>query len=128
VIPESRRGCVLYDDTCGFCRWWIPFWGPSLRRAGFAWAPLQSPWVAEVLPLSEDELIRDIRLVRTTGGHLEGAEVYRELVRRIWWAWPIYLISVTPGLSRLFDLGYRTFARNRHSFSDACRMEGNRKT
>jgi predicted DCC family thiol-disulfide oxidoreductase YuxK len=122
VRPESRHGCILYDDSCGFCRRWVPFFGPILHRYGFAFEPLQSAWVARAIPLAADELVHDIRLLRTDGEHVEGAEVYREVMRRIWWAWPLWAISVAPGLSRIFDLGYSTFARNRHRFSKACGM------
>ncbi|MBK8598214.1 MAG: DUF393 domain-containing protein [Holophagales bacterium] len=124
MTPGAALPCVLYDDSCGFCRRWVPFWGPTLLRHGFAIAPLQSPWVAEAIPLPADELLHDIRLLLPTGDHLHGAEAYRYVMRRIWWAWPLYLLSVTPGLSRLFDLGYRTFARNRHRFSRACGLPG----
>ena len=127
MTPEATRPCVLYDDSCGFCRRWVPFWGPTLGRHGFAIAPLQSPWVAKAIPLPTDELLHDIRLLLPTGEHLHGAEVYRHVMRRIWWAWPLYLLSVIPGLSRLFDLGYRTFARNRHRFSKACGLHGGGK-
>jgi predicted DCC family thiol-disulfide oxidoreductase YuxK len=32
------------------------------------------------------------------------------------------VLSVTPGLRRLFDLGYRAFAENRYRVSKACRI------
>ena len=40
-------------------------------------------------------------------------------MRRIWWAYPLYLLSAAPLLSRVFDWAYRTFAINRHRFSRA---------
>jgi predicted DCC family thiol-disulfide oxidoreductase YuxK len=43
-------------------------------------------------------------------------------MRRIWWAYPLYLLSVTPLLWRVFDWGYRTFANNRYHFSHTCRL------
>jgi hypothetical protein len=46
--------------------------------------------------------------------------VYRHLMRRIWWAYPLFLLTCTPGLRQIFDWGYRTFARNRFGFSSAC--------
>jgi hypothetical protein len=33
----------LYDDTCGLCRGWIAFWGPTLRKIDLDIAPLQAP-------------------------------------------------------------------------------------
>jgi hypothetical protein len=51
---------------------------------------------------------------------LSGAEVYRYLMRRIWWAYPFYLLSKLPGLSLLFDWAYRSFARHRMHISATC--------
>lgn len=113
-------GWVLYDDMCGFCREWIPFWGPTLRKIGLNIAPLQAPWVRPRLGLSPEELVYDIRLLFVDGRHLAGAEVYRYAVQHIWWAYPLYLFSVTPGLRRLWDWGYGAFRDHRHAISKAC--------
>lgn len=117
---DEPFGWVLYDDDCGFCRRWIPFWAPTLRKVGLDIAPLQAPWVAPRLGLSPGELIYDIRLLFVDGRRLAGAEVYRYAVQQIWWARPLYWFSITPGLRRLWDWGYRTFADHRHEFSAAC--------
>lgn len=113
-------GWVLYDDMCGFCREWIPFWGPTLRKVGLEIAPLQAPWVGERLGMSPAELVFDIRLLFADGRHLAGAEVYRYAVQQIWWAYPLYLFSVTPGLRWLWDWGYGAFRDHRHQISAAC--------
>ena len=113
-------GWILYDDSCGFCRTWVPFWERALRRRGFAIAALQDDWVMEKLKLPPETLLDDLRLLLADGTHLAGAEVYRYAMRRIWWAWPLYLLSILPGGRQLFDLGYRVFARNRHRVSNAC--------
>lgn len=119
---RPARGWVLYDDTCGFCRRWVPFWRSTLARRGFGIAPLQSAWVAEALDLSGQELARDLRLYLVDGRQVVGADAYRHVMRRIWWARPLHLLAVTPGLRRVFDWGYRTFALHRHRFSRACRL------
>jgi predicted DCC family thiol-disulfide oxidoreductase YuxK len=113
-------GWILYDDSCGFCRRWVPFWKSTLRRRGFEIAPLQADWVREKLSLSESELLRDLRLLLADGSQICGADVYRYAMRRIWWAWPSYLFSVCPGLRSISDWGYRTFATNRFRVSSAC--------
>jgi predicted DCC family thiol-disulfide oxidoreductase YuxK len=117
---QPALGWILYDDSCGFCRRWMPFWENALRRRGFSIAPLQADWVKARLGIPEDRLLDDLRLLLADGGHLAGAAVYRFAMRRIWWALPIYWFSILPGCRRLFDLGYRTFARNRHRVSDSC--------
>lgn len=117
---EQLIGWVLYDDACGFCRRWIPYWQGTLRRIGLGIAPLQAPWVAERFSMTQEELVHDIRLLFADGRTLAGSAVYRYAVQHIWWAYPLYLFSITPGLRRVWDWGYRTFRDNRHQFSAAC--------
>ena len=117
-------GWVLYDDACGFCRQWIPYWGETLGKRGFSIAPLQSAWVQERLNAPGDELLDDLRLLLPDGRQVRGADVYRYVMRRIWWAYPLYLLAVTPLLSRVFDKAYRRFAVNRYRFSRACGLPG----
>jgi predicted DCC family thiol-disulfide oxidoreductase YuxK len=120
IEKQQPSGWILYDDSCGFCRRWVPFWETALRRRGFAIAPLQTGWVREKLGMSEDDLIADLRLLFADSSVVNGADVYRYAMRRIWWAWPAYLFSVTPGFRKFFDWSYRTFAANRFRVSSAC--------
>lgn len=122
--PAAPRGWVLYDDGCGVCRSWVPYWRDTLARRGFAIAPLQSPGVGERLGLPEGELLRDLRLVLADGSQVVGADVYRVVMRRIWWAYPLYLLAIAPLGRTLFDRGYRAFADNRHRISGACGLPG----
>jgi predicted DCC family thiol-disulfide oxidoreductase YuxK len=118
--PTPTVGWILYDDSCGFCRRWVPFWESALRKRGFAIAPLQSDWVRARIDLPAEQLVSDLRLLLVDGSHHAGADAYREAMRRIWWTWPVYLFAITPGLRRVFDAAYRGFARNRHRVSAAC--------
>ncbi len=119
---------VLYDGACGFCSRWVVFWRRTLERRGVGIAALQEPWVRERLAAAgvpEDEGLDDLRvLLDATGEVVSGADAYRWAFRRIGWARPLWLLSVTPGLRALFDRGYRAFADNRHRISRACRLEG----
>ncbi len=117
-------GWILYDDECGFCRRWVPFWEPTLRRRGFDVAPLQAPWVQERLKGIDGDPLDDLRLLLRDGNLISGAEAYRYAMRRIWWAYPIFLLSRAPVLSALFDASYRTFARHRNRVSRACGLPG----
>jgi predicted DCC family thiol-disulfide oxidoreductase YuxK len=117
-------GWVLYDDACGFCRQWVPYWGATLAKRGFSIAPLQSAWVQERLNAPGDELLDDLRLLLPEGRQVRGADAYRYVMRRIWWAYPLYVLSVTPLLSLVFDKAYRSFAVNRHRFSRARGLPG----
>ena len=113
-------GCVLYDGSCGVCRRLVVPWTGTLRKHGFDVAPLQSEWVGTRLKLPKDELLSDVRLVLADGTHHQGADVYRYVFRRIWWATPLYLFSITPILRHVFDGLYRLIADHRHEISGAC--------
>ena len=119
-LEQPAAGWVLYDGACGICSRWVPKWSTTLARLGLAVAPLQSSWVEERTGLRRDLLLTDIQLLRVDGEIISGADVYRYILRRIWWAYPLYLFSVMPGLRRAFDWGYRTFARHRMRISSSC--------
>ena len=70
----NLAGWILYDDSCGLCRRWVPFWENTLRRRGFAIAPLQAGWVREKLRLDETALLRDLRLLLPDGKIISGAD------------------------------------------------------
>lgn len=117
---RKLAGWVLYDGSCGFCSRWVPFWENTLKKRGFDIAPLQSDWVVEKLKVSEKDLLYDLRLLFVDGKQLRGAVAYRYLMKRIWWAKPLYFLSTLPGLRALFDAGYRAFADHRHRISRLC--------
>jgi len=121
---EPRAGWILYDGECGVCSRWVPAWGPTLARLGLGIAPLQTPWVRERLGLVPADLLSDIRLLGTDGRLVSRADVYRYVMRRIWWTYPIYVMSKLPGFSQVFDWAYRTFARHRMRISPGCDLPG----
>lgn len=129
-MPNSEnapvRGWVLYDGTCAFCSRWVPFWENTLKKRGFHIAPLQAEWVADRFALTEQELGSDFRLLLANGDKLAGADVYRYLMRRVWWAMPLYYLSILPILRKVFDAGYRAFADNRYRISRTCHLPADR--
>ena len=120
----SPIGWILYDDSCGICRRWVPFWENTLRRRGFEIAPLQADWVREKLQLGETELLQDLLLLLATGEQIRGADTYRYAMKHIWWPYPAYLFAIAPVGRNIFDWNYRKFAANRHKVSNACRLPG----
>lgn len=68
--------------------------------------------------------MRDLRLLFPDGEHVIGADVYRYLMRRIWWAVPLYVLACAPGLRWLFDAAYRAFADHRFRISQSCGLAG----
>ena len=117
-------GWILYDGACGFCRRWVPFWEGTLRRRGFAIAPLQAPWVQARLEGVAGDPLDDLRLLLCTGELISGANVYRYAMRRIWWAYPVFVFATLPGCASVFDASYRWVARHRHQVSEVCGMPG----
>jgi len=120
-VPR-RQGWVLYDDACGFCSRWVGFWAETLRRRGFETAPLQAPWVRERIGSAPERLLDDLRLLREDGTVIDGADVYRFVMRRIWWAYPVYVSSTLPILHTVFDRTYAMFKRNRYRISRSCSL------
>ena len=121
--PGTRQppnGWVLYDRDCGVCSWIVTKFGAILASRGLAVAPLQSSWVEERTRLPRDVLLTDVRLLHPDGSLTSGADVYRYVMRRVWWAYPFYILSVIPGLNRVFDWAYRAFARHRMQISASC--------
>jgi len=121
---DGRQGWVLYDDLCGFCRRWVPFFAKTLASRGIGAAPSQSGWVRVALGLKKGETPGDICLLLRDGTRHMGPEAYRFAMRRIWWAYPFYLVSILPIGRQCFDGTYRLFARNRYRFSKACGLPG----
>jgi hypothetical protein len=97
-------------------------WAATLERLGLSLAPLQSPWVGPRTGLPPDVLLRDLRLLENDGKLVSGPDVYRHVMRRLWWAYPLYLLSRVPGLDHIFDWSYRAFARNRRVISRGCEL------
>ncbi len=125
-VAASKNGWVLYDAECGFCSRWLKFWTPTLSRHGFSVGALQDAWVTETSGLTVGELLADIRLIRPDGSLVSGADVYLQVTRKIWWAWPFYAVFSLPGFNRLIRFGYRWFARNRYCVSHACALRPER--
>jgi predicted DCC family thiol-disulfide oxidoreductase YuxK len=120
MSDQPREGWVLFDGACGICSRLAHASAPTLRRLGLETAPLQSEWVPQLTGLPPEQLLSDIRLLRHDGSLTSGADVYRYVMRRIWWMFPIYLLSKTPVVRQLFDWGYRSFARHRLEISSSC--------
>jgi lipase maturation factor 1 len=117
------NGWILYDADCGFCERWVRFWSKTLERNGFGVDALQASWVGEALHMPSEELLHDIRLLKVDGEIVSGADVYLYVMRRIWWAWPLYSLFSLPGFHSIMRAGYRAFARNRYCASGSCKIQ-----
>lgn len=125
--PSPRRGWILYDSGCGFCRRWVHFWEKAVVRRGFAFQDLQSAWEEDRLQVARETLLDDIRVLTLGGQIVSGADAYLFVAREIWWAWPFYAIFRLPGFHGLLERGYLWFNRNRYHFSRHCLQPGQSK-
>jgi len=120
---KTPAGWILYDDSCGICRRWVPFWENTLRARGFEIAPLQADWVRQQLQLNDNELLQDFRLLLADGRLISGADTYRYAMKHIWWAYPVYVLSIAPVGRNIFDWSYRKFAAHRRRLSQVCGVD-----
>ncbi len=119
---RHARGWLFYDRDCGFCTRIATWLAPSLVKRGIAIAPLQDPRVGELLGMSEDELLIEMRVLladepaggnRHAGKQYGGAEAVVALAREIWWARAFLWFSKLPDGMRALDAGYRWIASHR---------------
>jgi predicted DCC family thiol-disulfide oxidoreductase YuxK len=131
----AGRGWVLYDGDCQFCVGWVRRMKPVLAPRGFAFLPLQTPWVRAFFNLPEAELLGEMRVVfgefeNFNDGHnghsdcirqaFGGANAIIELAKHVWWAWPLVAIAQIPGARRFFRAAYRAIAARRYCANGAC--------
>jgi predicted DCC family thiol-disulfide oxidoreductase YuxK len=118
---------IYYDDECGLCRDMLRRFGRTLARRRFTFVPLQSPGAARVLGVSDEHLLDEMRVRLDDGAVCGGASAVTAIARRIWWAWPLWVLSRLPGAMPLLNIAYRWVARSRHCLNGTCarpRREG----
>lgn len=119
-ITQPKNGWILYDGSCGFCSQWVSYWQGLLKTHGFDVVPLQEEWVRAKINEPEEALLSDIRLLTPSGEQIRGANVYRAVMRRVWWLYLFYIMSLLPIFKQLFNLGYTLFNKNRYKISKSC--------
>jgi predicted DCC family thiol-disulfide oxidoreductase YuxK len=118
--PAEPRGYVFYDAACGFCSWWIPYWRPVIRRAGFDVAALQSAFARARTGREGADVNRDILLWLRDGTIIAGADAYIYGMRQVWWSRPVGYVLGWPGFRQLTWMFYRWFNRSRFFVSRVC--------
>lgn len=119
TIP-GPGGWVLYDGACALCAGTVTRFTATLRRAGFAPEPLQAPWVRERLGLSAGTIPDEMVVLTADGRALGGMDGILEILRRIWWTWPLFAAGHVPGIHWLCATTYRHVARHRHCAGGVC--------
>jgi predicted DCC family thiol-disulfide oxidoreductase YuxK len=110
---RHARGWLFYDADCTFCLKIARALAPTLRKRGFALAPLQDSRVGPLLGLSEEELLLEMRLLTSNNRQCGGADAAIALAREIWWARPLVWLSALPSMMNIFRLAYRWIAAHR---------------
>ena len=117
-----NAGCLFYDGECPLCRDAARRAAGILNRHGIDLRPLQSPGAREMLGLRQAELLRETRLLLADGRSFGGADAVLEIARRIWWASPLWLLSLVPGAKSILRSLYRVIAANRHCVDGVCKL------
>ncbi|HKQ39383.1 MAG TPA: DCC1-like thiol-disulfide oxidoreductase family protein, partial [Verrucomicrobiae bacterium] len=118
----TEKGWVLYDGDCHICTGTVRRWGKALARRGFNCVPLQATWVRERLNLSENELMREMRVLDARGNVIGGAAALLMLARHFWWTLPFVWLAKVPVIFRFIDAVYRWGAARRYCANGACKI------
>lgn len=98
---------------------------PLLRRYRFELVPLQT--ARTLFGLEPRDSLVEMKLLLADGKIFGGAEAFLQIVRKIWWAWPLYAISFLPGIRPLLDALYRQIAAGRNCFTGQCNVQTGHK-
>ncbi len=118
---RQARGWLFFDAECAFCTRIARWLAPILERRGLSVAPLQDPRVGELLGVTRDELLREIRLLLSDERQYGGAEAVVALGREIWWARPLVWFASLPGMMELLRRAYARAAAKRNCAAVTCR-------
>lgn len=120
---RHARGWLFWDAECTFCTRIARWLAPMLEQRGMALAPLQDPRVGELLGMTREELLREMRFLLSDGSQYGGADACVALAREIWWAAPLVWISKIPGMMEILRKGYRSVAASRSCASVSCQVD-----
>ncbi len=111
---------VFFDGGCPLCRREINLLRRWDRRQRIRFTDIDAEaFDPAAVGKSRDELMAEIHGRLPDGSVISGVEVFRRLYSAVGFRW---LVAPTrlPGISWLFDFGYRVFARNRLKLTGRC--------
>ena len=121
LVNADATGWVLYDAECRLCTDTARRLAPLLHRHGLTPAPLQTPALRARVGLKAGEPLTEMKLL-VDGSVFGGADAVVQIARRIWWAWPLYVLSFVPGARPLLRRMYRMIADRRNCISGRCEV------
>ncbi|CAN5682971.1 hypothetical protein BH20VER1_BH20VER1_30940 [soil metagenome] len=107
------RGWILYDRDCRACSAFARRATPTFARRGFEFAALQEPWVQQQLGLTQEEALREMRVLSRDGGTHGGADAVIFLAHQVWWMAPLPGLAQFSPVRALLHRLYRFVAANR---------------
>jgi len=119
---QPAAGWVLYDGECRFCQAAVARFHISLGKRGYAFLPLQTPWVRKRLGLGEGEIPAEMVVLTPDDQTFGGADAVLHLARSYGWARLFLPLMRLPGARRLCQTLYRKVAANRHCLGGACQI------
>lgn len=119
TVPPAQ-GWVFYDGQCLFCIRVMDSFRGLLHQHGFELAPLQTQWVSARLGVSPHGPFNELLVMLPDGKVFGGADGILQIVRRVWWAWPMFALAQIPGAILLLRAIYRRIAANRHCLIKGC--------
>jgi predicted DCC family thiol-disulfide oxidoreductase YuxK len=121
---RHANGWLFFDAECAFCTRIACSLAPMLAKRNMAVAPLQDPRVGALLAMSQEELLHELRFLRSDGTQFGGADAVIAITRKIWWARPLVWLSALLGAMTLLRSAYRHIAAHRHCTTIACAASG----
>lgn len=119
---NKPAGWIFFDADCRFCVGGRRRWGSVFERRGFVWLPLQTPGAAARLGITQDQLMAEMWVLPASRPPLNGVNAWIELMRRVWWLWPLAVLLRLPGINLIAQGVYRWIARNRYCISGRCEV------
>jgi predicted DCC family thiol-disulfide oxidoreductase YuxK len=124
---RHARGWLFFDADCRFCTRIARSIAPILAKRNLGVAPLQDARVSELLGMTPQELLREIRFLRADGRHFGGANAVLEVAQEIWWWRPLVWLARIPGAPRMLHSAYHWVAAQRSCSAEQChRIEPSR--
>ncbi|MBI1785744.1 DUF393 domain-containing protein [Candidatus Sumerlaeota bacterium] len=119
VAPEGGepRGRLFYDDQCPMCVDLALRAKAKLTNPGIALVPINAPETNDLIPVSREELMGEMKLMTERGEIIGGADALVYLAPNLRWGWPIRAMARIPGGLSMMRASYRLIARNRYGLS-----------
>ena len=117
---KNNKPVLIYDDDCGFCRFWVSRWKPFTQDT-VIYKPSQG--VAENYPqISPQQFKNSVYFVASDGSFCSGAKaVFKTFANAPNGKWLLRAYEKVPGFASVSEWGYRQVAENRQIFSTVTR-------